>query len=113
MWPSKVTLAGVPLKVSIPIQFMLTLLYTQDCHNRKLASVRFHTLIKLLKRDAKLKFALAIACVHRLQRNSPSAAAHPGEQISGEVASGVCAQLTFTFPRPPAAGDVPATAIHS
>src|SRR5580658_3219848 len=94
--PSKVTRTGVPPKVSIPIQFMRALLYTQDSHSAKLASARFCNLIKLLKRAAKLKFSLAIAGAHRLKRDSPSAAAHPGKQISGEVAlRGVRAATSF------------------
>src|SRR5580698_2700324 len=83
---SKVTCTGVPPKVSIPIQFMRALLYTQDSHNARLATTRFCNPINLLKRIAKLEFALAIAGAHRLKRDSPSAAAHPGKQISGEVA---------------------------
>src|ERR1039458_7107947 len=85
---SKVTQTGVPPKVSIPIQFMRALLYTQDSHSAMLASVRFCNPIKLLKRAAKLKFSLAIAAAHTLKIDSPSAAAHPGKQISGEVAFG-------------------------
>src|ERR1039458_6065632 len=83
---SKVTRTGVPPKVSIPIQFMRALLYTQDSHSAMLASARFCNLIKLLKRAAKLKFSLAIAGAHTLKIDRPSAAAHPGKQISGEVA---------------------------
>src|SRR5580692_10042685 len=93
---SKVTCTGVPPKVSIPIQFMRALLYTQDSHNARLATTRFCNPINLLKRIAKLEFALAIAGAHRLKRDSPSAAAHPGKQISGEVAfRGVRAAILF------------------
>src|SRR5690242_15564924 len=109
----KVRLTERPPNVSIPIQFMRGLLYTQDCHKSRLATARFYYFIKLLKKATKFKFELARRGAHKLQRSSPSAAAHPGRQISGEVAFRGVRAANPTCQRPLAVARVPATAIHT
>src|SRR5581483_11715946 len=92
---------------------MQVVLYSQDCHNFRRANARLCRPINLLKSGAKGKEKLASHGVHGLKRNSPSAAAHPGRQISGEVAFRGVQAASLTGRRPRVAAYGSATTIHT